>query len=154
MVNRRVDQCVAPKPEKLQKITPVKLKNIELSADALFGFNESILKNLAANNKIDHLLEEINTSDLDITKIIITGHADRLGNKEYNQNLSLKRAETVMNYLRSKGIKERITSVGFGSTKPITNNQCSDNLPREALIACLQPDRRVSVELWGNSEEK
>ena len=46
-----------------------------------------------------------------------------LGDKKSNQTLSNNRAKSVMDYIKVKGIDtSRITSVGFGDTKPIADN--------------------------------
>jgi outer membrane protein OmpA-like peptidoglycan-associated protein len=142
LVNRILDECNPTSP-------PVKLKNIELSADALFAFDGSSLTDLIAKNKLNQLLEEINTPDLNVTNIVVVGHTDRLGSKKYNQNLSEERAKTVANYLIANGVEGDIRAIGFGSAQPVTT-QCSAQLTRSQLIECLQPDRRVTVELWGN----
>ncbi len=54
--------------------------------------------------------------------IEIAGHTEVAGNPKANQLLSEKRAENVAKYLIDKGIdKSRVTSVGFGGTRPLTN---------------------------------
>ena len=61
--------------------------------------------------------------DNPIVKIEIAAHTDDVGSEEYNMKLSQKRAESVTNYLVSKGIqKERLISVGYGESKPLTSN--------------------------------
>jgi outer membrane protein OmpA-like peptidoglycan-associated protein len=56
-------------------------------------------------------------------KIEISGHTDDVGNEEYNQKLSVDRAQAVVNYLISKGISSsRLSFIGFGFTKPIADN--------------------------------
>ena len=55
--------------------------------------------------------------------IEISGHTDNVGDKKSNQTLSNNRAKSVMDYIKVKGIDtSRITSVGFGDTKPIADN--------------------------------
>jgi OOP family OmpA-OmpF porin len=58
-------------------------------------------------------------------KVIIEGHTDNVGAKDYNQQLSAKRAESVKNYLiKTFGIEEsRLTSKGYGISKPIADNK-------------------------------
>ncbi|MFC5272048.1 OmpA family protein [Adhaeribacter terreus] len=54
----------------------------------------------------------------------ISGHTDSRGSAAYNQALSLKRAQAVVNYLKEKGIAtERLKAVGFGAQKPIASNK-------------------------------
>ena len=69
----------------------------------------------------------------------IQGHTDSKGKEEYNLSLSTKRAETVKNYLLSKGIDSDIlSSEGFGSSQPIASNDTKEG--REA-------NRRVVFEI-------
>jgi len=56
-------------------------------------------------------------------EIEIAGHTDNSGRKEYNMELSQKRAEAVKQYLIKKGISaNRIKAVGYGDTQPIATN--------------------------------
>ncbi|MBK8943812.1 MAG: OmpA family protein [Ignavibacteriae bacterium] len=56
----------------------------------------------------------------------IQGHTDSLGNNMYNEFLSDKRAKSVKNFLVKKGINEsRLTTIGYGETKPIEDNGTS-----------------------------
>ena len=57
-------------------------------------------------------------------KISIQGHADSIGSKEYNQDLSEKRAGAVMEYLVANGIdKGRLSAVGYGLSRPRAPNK-------------------------------
>jgi outer membrane protein OmpA-like peptidoglycan-associated protein len=61
-------------------------------------------------------------------KVEISGHTDNVGDERYNQQLSLKRAQSVVNYFSSKGIStSRLTQIGFGSKKPIKSNDSEEN---------------------------
>lgn len=61
-----------------------------------------------------------------ILNFVIEGHTDNTGGKEYNVKLSEKRAQSVYEYLRYRGISaERMTTQGFGAAKPITENKTS-----------------------------
>jgi outer membrane protein OmpA-like peptidoglycan-associated protein len=56
-------------------------------------------------------------------KVEIDGHTDIIGKAEYNVDLSLKRAQTVRDYLVSKGLDEsRFIVKGFGTSKPVADN--------------------------------
>lgn len=55
--------------------------------------------------------------------IEVQGHTDNVGADDYNYNLSRDRAASVRTYLVSKGVNEiRITSQGYGETKPVADN--------------------------------
>jgi OOP family OmpA-OmpF porin len=54
----------------------------------------------------------------------------------------------VVAYLKSKGVKAgSFTAAGMGDTKPVVD--CDMKQPKEALKACLAPNRRVEVEVTG-----
>jgi len=88
------------------------------------------------------------------TTAVIEGHTDNVGNAEWNQSLSLKRAESVVTELvETYGInRSRLVAVGYGSTMPIADNATDagkqENRRIEAIIDCvfdvkkeLPPDR-------------
>jgi OmpA-OmpF porin, OOP family len=84
-----------------------------------------------------------------VNSITVLGHTDRLGGDTYNDPLSARRASTVKAYLESIGVNApKFDAVGRGEREPVTTN-CSDKLPRAQLISCLQPDRRVTIEVTG-----
>jgi OOP family OmpA-OmpF porin len=57
----------------------------------------------------------------------IEGYCDYIGTVEYNQKLSVERAQTVKAYLVSKGINEnRLSTVGYGKSNPIADNETAD----------------------------
>lgn len=90
------------------------LKNIFFDVDK-FDLKE---KSITELEKIVRFLQE-NPQ----IRVEISGHTDNTGNASYNQQLSEKRAKSVNNYLISKGIsKERLSFLGYGSTRPITEN--------------------------------
>ena len=120
---------------------------ITLSADALFDFNKATLRN-EGKAKLDKLVADLKGLKLEV--IIAVGHADRFGSDAYNQKLSEKRAEAVKSYLVSKGVEaNRVYSEGKGKKNPVTKpDQCKGNKSK-AVVDCLQPDRRVDIEVIG-----
>jgi OmpA-OmpF porin, OOP family len=60
--------------------------------------------------------------------VVIEGHTDNVGSRDYNMKLSLKRAESVRVYLvKQFGVKAiRLTSKGYGMSKPIAGNQTAE----------------------------
>jgi OOP family OmpA-OmpF porin len=85
----------------------------------------------------------------------VVGHTDRLGSAEYNERLSRLRAGSVVNYLAQAGVPAaRLASSGAGEGAPVTSlADCRGNAPTPALIACLQDDRRVEVQVDGMRPE-
>ena len=59
--------------------------------------------------------------------VVITGHTDNVGSEKYNQNLSLRRAQSVKNWLVDKGIESnRMRTVGRGKLEPIADNNTEE----------------------------
>jgi OOP family OmpA-OmpF porin len=83
----------------------------------------------------------------------IEGYTDRLGSDAYNRKLSQRRAESVKDYLVDSGEVQaaKIEAVGKSQSNPVTKpDECKGNKRSPALIACLQPNRRVEVEVVGS----
>lgn len=121
-----------------------------LEADALFAFDRYALEDMSADGRerLADLAERLFQAYSRVDLVLVTGHTDRLGGDEYNQRLSVERANTVLRYLESLGVNSRMVALGRASAEPLS--QCDDDLPsREALIECLAPDRRVEVEIHG-----
>ncbi len=133
----------APAP---RAVTPVSQK-MTLKADTLFDFDKSALRP-EGRRELDGLIDKLKT--IDIETIIDIGHTDRFGSATYNQKLSMRRAESVKAYLVSKGVPaNRIFTDGKGKTQPVTKpGECKGPATKK-VIACLQPDRRVEIEVIG-----
>jgi OOP family OmpA-OmpF porin len=132
-----------PKPEP-EKLLPQK---INFSADALFDFDKADLRP-EGKSMLDDLTRVLQGAKYEV--ILAIGHADRIGSVRYNQKLSVRRAETVKKYLVEKGIEpNRVYAEGKGKSQPLTKTADCRMKNRKALIACLQPDRRVDVEVTG-----
>jgi len=119
---------------------------VTLSNDQTFAFNKAVLSN-AAKARIDSEVLGKLGSCAKVDIVMVTGHTDRLGSHPYNQKLSEKRADAVAGYLKSKGVKAEIDTLGAGKTQSI--KACDDKLPRKQLIECLAPNRRVVIEARG-----
>ena len=126
------------------------VERINLSADALFRFDRHKLKDILPQGKatLDELANKLTDRQTTIDSILLTGHTDRLGSEAYNQTLGLQRAQTVKEYLQNKGVQSPISVKSAGETGPVTTD-CVGNQATAALKACLQPDRRVAVDITG-----
>ncbi|RTL47448.1 MAG: OmpA family protein [Rhodocyclaceae bacterium] len=134
-------KAAAPKPA-AEKLT--------LAADALFDFNKAVLRP-EGKAKLDELAAKIKSIKLEV--VIAVGHADRIGGVAYNQKLSEKRAAAVKDYLVSKGLEpNRVYTEGKGKSQPVTKpDQCKGPKSKK-VIDCLQPDRRVEIEVIGTKQ--
>lgn len=80
--------------------------------------------NAEDRQKLDDFATAMQDNDM---KIQIAGHTDWLAQEQYNMSLSVRRAESVFNYLVSKGLAgERMTTMGYGETRPISNNNTAN----------------------------
>lgn len=134
---------VAPTPAPTPAPVPVVTT---LSADSFFAFDKSDLLP-AGQRELDTLAASLRGTDYDVINVV--GHTDRLGRAAYNLALSTRRAESVKAYLITRGIPAaKITARGVNGSNPVTNaTTCPGTVATPALIACLQPDRRVDVEV-------
>ena len=99
---------------------------------ALLGSEKFVLNNLHFVFDKDILVEKSKQILQDVTnvlkkhpniKIRIEGHTDSIGAEDYNQYLSMMRANAVKEYLVEHGIsKFRLTTKGFGESSPIADN--------------------------------
>src|SRR3569833_3399871 len=122
---------------------------VTLTNDQAFTFNKAALSN-AAKNRIDDEEKTKQNGCAKVDLMVVTGHTDRIGSKQYNQKLSQKRAAAVASYLKAKGVAANINVVGAGATQPVKS--CSAKLSRKNLIACLSPNRRVVIEAQGQAK--
>jgi OOP family OmpA-OmpF porin len=68
-------------------------------------------------------------------KIEVSGHTDSVGNREANVQLSVQRARSVVTFLVQHGVlATRITSAGFGDTRPVVPNTSEANRAKNRRI--------------------
>ena len=144
----------APVPVPLAQPEPPRpvIQKLTLSTDVLFDFGKAELKD-SGKARLDQLASEI--KDADVDEIVAVGHADRIASDDYNQKLSEARAQAVKDYLTEKGAKSNtITAQGKGESQPVTGEDCkklgAERSANKKLVACLQPDRRVEIEVLGS----
>ncbi|ASU39999.1 hypothetical protein hmeg3_18005 [Herbaspirillum sp. meg3] len=122
---------------------------VTLSGDQTFGFGMTDLNSAASRILNKEVVERLKTCD-QIASIKVTGHADRIGSQKHIQEISLKRAEAVSDFLKSKNISAPIEIVGAGNNEPISH--CSEKLANKKLTSCLSPDRRVVISVQGHEK--
>lgn len=109
----------------LAKVASVKQESrgmvITLSGGVLFASSKADLLP-AAQLKLNTVAEALTRQDPD-SKMVVEGHTDSQGAASYNQELSQRRAQTVRDYLVSRGVAaDRVTSQGFGSSRSVADN--------------------------------
>ncbi len=99
---------------------------ITLSGSVLFASGKYALLNTAMT-KLDQVAEALKAQD-DDKRMVVEGHTDSQGSDATNQPLSFNRATAVRNHLVSRGVAmDRISAIGMGSSKPITDNKTPEN---------------------------
>lgn len=132
---------------------PVQIVNehISLEADALFKFDKWKLEDMlpAGRGKLDELTAKLlEWEQRGDSRVHLTGHTDRYGDDMYNMNLSMLRAQTVRQYLIDRGVTARtLTATGAGESQPLPHVICDIKAPKAEQVKCLQPNRRVEVEV-------
>ena len=131
-------------------------ETVSLSAKTLFGFDKDVLRAEAQDN-LKVLAQRLGQTN--VQSVRVEGHTDFMGSEKYNQALSERRANVVANYLVSNGVPGSKTSaVGLGESQAQMTQVCEAEVAklgakaskakkREALIACIEPDRRVDVKI-------
>lgn len=143
---------VPPPPPKPQAVT----RTFDISADGMFEFDRFQLTDVG-RARINEVVQVARGTGFTATSIAITGHTDPLGPEAHNQVLSERRATTVRDYLVAQGISPNIiTTRGAGESQlRITEADCrakGQAKTRQALIACLAPDRRVEAVITGTMQ--
>lgn len=93
-----------------------------------------------SNAELDRLVKLM--QDVPGLKVEIGGHTDNVGSVNMNQKLSEDRAAAVVTYLVGKGIaKTRLTSAGYGPSKPVATNNSDEG---------RQLNRRTEFKITGN----
>ncbi|PIT80231.1 OmpA family protein [Limnohabitans sp. 15K] len=144
----------APVPAQMPTPAPKPWVKVKLAADSLFGFDQDSLQ-ADGKQALDKLLTEL--KDVNVERVQVTGHTDRLGAKAYNDKLSTRRAEAVRNYLVQVGgmSAAKVTATGVGAAQPESStNDCKGMKASQALITCLRVDRRVDVEVMGSQQQR
>ena len=133
----------APAPAAAPAVPAVAATKVTYAADAFFDFDKATVKP-EARAKLDDLVEKVKGINLEV--IIAVGHADAVGSDNYNQALSVRRAEAVKAYLVSKGIeKNRVYTEGKGEKSPVADNKTAEGRAK---------NRRVEIEVVGTRANK
>jgi outer membrane protein OmpA-like peptidoglycan-associated protein len=70
-----------------------------------------------------------------------TGHTDSVGDEAYNQKLSERRAQAVVDFLYAQGVSPgRITAIGMGETKPIADNATEEGRAQNRRVTIRRTD--------------
>jgi OmpA-OmpF porin, OOP family len=183
-LSARQTQCVAPTrvpvpvavaeqaaaPPAPVVATQAAYEKITLAAETLFKHDQSAVDQMLpeGRTRLDQLAARLKRLR-SVEKIIVTGHADvsnATSDKNYNEKLSLARANNVRSYLTTIGVDMSNAIINSTSDREPIKTDCA--IPKgsngvsfgtattqalQIYYQCLQPNRRVDVELWGKVEK-
>ena len=141
MVVEPVARALPPPPQR---------QRVSYSAESMFGFDQSSLQE-PGKQALDGFAVELRGAQFET--VTVEGHTDRLGSTAYNQTLSQQRADVVKNYLVDSGglPAAKVSARGMGESAPVSQTaDCKGERASKTLISCLQPDRRVDIEVTGS----
>lgn len=150
-----VKKAEAPKTEAAAPVAAIgpekaAMEKVTLQAETLFDYDKAVVR---ADGK--KTLDEKTVGPMkqypQVEVVLVTGHADRIGSEKYNQDLSQRRADAVKAYLVEQGVDiKRIETDAKGESEPtVSCNEVKgkENGKNKKLVECLQPNRRVVVEV-------
>lgn len=141
----------APMPKAVPPMVvaaPPPLRRVSYEAESFFAFDRSDVQP-AGRQALDSFIDQLRGSSYETIKV--QGYADRLGSTAHNQTLSLARADAVKSYLVQRGLDgSKISTVGRSESSPVTLPDACKGAMSAPVIACLQPDRRVELEVIGS----
>ena len=123
-----------------------------LSADALFPFGRGDVGDIRPSGLRDiaQIAAQLRASPF--AHVEVLGYTDRLGSGSANLALSQRRANAVREVFIQQGVPaEKIRAKGLGSRDPVV--QC-DNADADALVRCLQPNRRVEIVTYVRDDSR
>ena len=117
-------------------LEPIKTGTM-LSLNIYFNFDSDSLIINTSKYELDRVIKLMNDHPTMIVEI--GGHTDNIGSDEYNLDLSIRRAKSVINYLIKHGVKkDRLSAKGYGEKQPILNNNTEEGRSK---------NRRVEFEI-------
>ena len=140
---RKVQAQLDERLQALSKIADVKQDDrgtvITLSGSVLFASGQASILG-PAMLRLDQVAEALRAMKGE-QQITVEGHTDDIGTTEYNQQLSLSRAQVVRDYLIGRGVSaSRIDAYGFGPSRPLVENNTPENRAN---------NRRVEIVIHG-----
>lgn len=147
--DKLIEGCglVVAEPEPAAEPAPVPApkpisETVSLSASALFDFDKDKIKE-AAKPRLDEVANRVRSLG-DVEAVTIVGHTDSVGSEAYNEQLSMRRANAVKNYLLDQGVDPSLVSTsGMGESQPVADNSTD---------AGRAQNRRVEITIRGSEQ--
>ncbi|MBW6391954.1 MULTISPECIES: OmpA family protein [Halomonadaceae] len=125
-----------PEPEPAPAPAP-EFEPVVLDSEVTFAFDSAEIRE-SAYPILDQVAATLRENPR--MRVSIEGHTDSIGSNQYNQDLSQRRADSVRDFLVSRGIdSNRMTTRGYGEEQPIATNETD---------AGRAQNRRVEINNW------
>lgn len=139
--DRTPEPVAQPEPEPMPEPAPAPAPTFEpvvLDSEVTFAFDSSEIRE-GAYRELDQVANTLRENpDM---RVRIEGHTDHVGSAEYNQGLSQRRAESVRDFLVSRGISQnRMTTVGHGEERPVATNETDEGRAQNRRVEILNWD--------------
>ena len=116
---------------------------ITLSGSVLFASGKYALLE-TAKVKLDQVAEALKAQNAD-KKMVVEGHTDSMGSEAVNQPLSVNRANSVRDYLVTRGVDaNKISAVGLSSNRPLLDNRTAENRANNRRVEIIIQPAQVS----------
>jgi outer membrane protein OmpA-like peptidoglycan-associated protein len=126
----------APVVAEAPKRVEVKADRIEINEKIQFEIDKADIK--SESHSLLNEIVQVLRDNPQIKKVDVNGHTDDDGPDNYNQDLSGRRAKSVVEYLTGHGIDaSRLMSKGFGESKPIADNATSAGREKNRRVEFL-----------------
>lgn len=108
---------------------------LDMPTSLLFGTDEYELQ-LDTQQKIAALMQKLHK--IKLNKIIVQGHTDNIGSAEHNQELSLKRAQSVADIGLKNGFNtQHVQAIGYADRKPVASNETEEGRGENRRVAVI-----------------
>jgi OOP family OmpA-OmpF porin len=137
-VDQLVEQLAGPEQPLTRSLRNLKPEPRSIDLVIQFDFDSAKLQE-SSKPLLDNLVTAMKTDRLMNIRFKVEGHTDAKGSENYNQNLSMRRAESVVTYMADKGIeKVRMESIGKGFSDLLYPDKPQAMENRRVRITTLQ----------------
>jgi outer membrane protein OmpA-like peptidoglycan-associated protein len=136
--------------EQLSRLAQVKQESrgvvITLSGQVLFVTNQSQLLP-AAQASLDNVATALKQVPPGSPRVVIEGHTDSVGPREYNLDLARRRAEAVRDFLVSRGVRSDLFTVqGVGPDRPVASNSNTEGRANNRRVEIVIPSSALALD--------
>ncbi len=116
---------------------PPKCPDVIVLEDLHFDFDSAVIKEIDKEKlkaARDFIRAELPEGCHRTETVEVIGHTDSTGPEEYNQQLSLRRAQAVVDYLKSIGAEANFVAIGKGESEPVADNSTKEGRAKNRRV--------------------